>query len=134
MSALSAFPDSEMSVQATTDQTVPHVGLVTRAIAFTVDAALIILVAIVVGVGVSLILSRFHFAKGLHTVLVAIGAVACILWSLGYFVTFWSTTGQTPGARLMQIRLTTADGKPLKPCRAHHIGARRLSARHARSH
>ena len=28
----------------------------------------------------------------------------------GYFVTFWSTAGQTPGMRLMELRVTVADG------------------------
>ncbi len=28
----------------------------------------------------------------------------------GYFVVFWSTTGQTPGSRLMQIRVQNGRG------------------------
>jgi uncharacterized RDD family membrane protein YckC len=32
------------------------------------------------------------------------GAVAA------YFVTFWSTAGQTPGMRIMDLRVTSADG------------------------
>jgi uncharacterized RDD family membrane protein YckC len=29
-----------------------------------------------------------------------------------YFVSFWTTVGQTPGMRLMEVRVTTADGRP----------------------
>src|SRR5205085_1773591 len=82
------------------------------------DAAVIDLVAVVVGIGASLILSLLHITGDLKTILAAIGAVAFILWSVGYFVVFWSTTGQTPGARVMQIRVQTVDGSPLRPRRA----------------
>ena len=42
-----------------------------------------------------------------------------LAWSVGYFVTFWSTTGQTPGSRLMRITVRTADdGGVLGPRRA----------------
>lgn len=95
-----------------------YVGLVTRVISFVIDAALINLVALFVAVGAGLILSLFHLSTALEAVIAAIGTVTYILWTLGYFVGFWSTTGQTPGARLMQIRLIPANGDRLKPRRA----------------
>ena len=95
-----------------------YAGLATRAISFVIDAALIALVATVVGVGAALILSLFHLPKNLHDLWAAIGVGAYVLWSVGYFVVFWSATGQTPGARLLQIRVVTADGDTLKPRRA----------------
>ena len=82
------------------------------------DAAVINLVAIIVAVGVSLILSLFHIPKELRTVLVAIAGAVYIVWSIGYFVAFWSTTGQTPGSRFMQIRVVTAKVGPFKTRRA----------------
>jgi uncharacterized RDD family membrane protein YckC len=93
-------------------------GLVTRAIAFALDAAIINLVALVVGVGVGLALSILTIHDSLKVVLVACGAVAFVLWTVGYFVVFWSTTGQTPGNRLMQIRVCREDGERLRPRRA----------------
>ena len=30
---------------------------------------------------------------------------------IAYFSLFWTTTGQTPGMRLMQLRVMTADGE-----------------------
>ena len=72
-------------------------GLVTRAISFTVDAAIINLVAIAVAGGVALALSVLQFPSSLDPVLIALGGAAYVLWSMGYFVVFWSSTGETPG-------------------------------------
>lgn len=95
-----------------------YVGLATRAISFAVDAAVINLVAIVTALGVSLILSILHLPSSLHGLLTGLAGAAYILWSVGYFVVFWSATGQTPGARLMQIRVLTGNGNVLHPTRA----------------
>ena len=52
-------------------------------------------------------------------VLLALGGTAFLLWAVGYFVTFWSSTGQTPGSRVMRVRVCRADdGLPLRPARA----------------
>jgi uncharacterized RDD family membrane protein YckC len=50
-----------------------------------------------------------------RTILAVIGGVAYVVWLIGYFVVFWSTTGQTPGARVMQIRVEAASGSVVKP-------------------
>jgi uncharacterized RDD family membrane protein YckC len=97
---------------------VRYAGLATRVIAFAVDAALIDLAALVVAAAGALISSLLHFPNGLQNVLVVIGAGAFVLWSVAYFVAFWSTTGQTPGARVMQIRVLTAGGERVGPKRA----------------
>ena len=34
-----------------------------------------------------------------------LGALAWFVWTIAYFVTFWSSTGQTPGNRLLRIRV-----------------------------
>jgi uncharacterized RDD family membrane protein YckC len=96
-----------------------YAGLVTRAIAYVIDAAAITLVAIVVGAAAALALSIFHLSNALQTAVTAALGVASLLWTVGYFVGFWSTTGQTPGSRVMRIRVIDADGAPgLKPRRA----------------
>ena len=57
-----------------------------------------------------------------HEVGVVIGAVMgglFIVWTVAYFVFFWSSTGQTPGARTMHIRVVDNRARgPLKPRRA----------------
>ena len=93
-------------------------GLVTRGIAFAVDAAIIDLIALVVGVGVGLALSLLSVSDNLQVVLLAVGGAAFVVWTVGYFTVFWSTTGQTPGNRLMHIRVCREDGTVLSPRRA----------------
>ena len=93
-------------------------GLVTRAIAFAVDAAIIDLIALLVGVGVGLALSILSISDNLKVVLLALGGAAFVVWTVGYFTVFWSTTGQTPGNRLMHLRVCREDGAVLSPRRA----------------
>jgi uncharacterized RDD family membrane protein YckC len=97
---------------------VRYAGLATRAISFVIDAVVLNVVALVVEVGGALILSILHLPKDVHTVIVVLGGVAYALWLIGYFAGFWSTTGQTPGARVMEIRVVSADGGQLKLRRA----------------
>jgi uncharacterized RDD family membrane protein YckC len=117
MSSVAESPEGGEAVQATLDEDV-HVGLVTRAVSWVFDAVLINLVAIITGIGAELVLSIFPLAKNAQPALKAIAGVAYVLWCAAYFVLFWSTTGQTPGARVMQIRLVTAKGQRVKPARA----------------
>jgi uncharacterized RDD family membrane protein YckC len=96
-----------------------HIGIVTRAVSWVLDAALINLVAIMVGLGTALVLSIFPLGKNLKTPLEAIAGTAYVAWIALYFVVFWSMTGQTPGARIMQIRLVRgANRGRVKPARA----------------
>jgi len=97
---------------------VRHVGIVSRTIAFGIDAGLISLVALVVELGVALIVSVGHLPAGLKSAMVAAGAVLFALWAMVYFVAFWCTTGQTPGARVMRFRVVPTNGDELKPRRA----------------
>jgi uncharacterized RDD family membrane protein YckC len=96
----------------------PYVGLVTRSIAFGIDAALINLVAIFVVALTALILSIISLPDWLETIVAAVGAVLYVLWFTGYFVTFWTTTGQTPGDRMLHIRVRARDGERILPRRA----------------
>jgi uncharacterized RDD family membrane protein YckC len=93
-------------------------GLVTRAIGFAIDAAVINVVAIAVAGVVALGLSVLSVPDSLDPALIALGSGFFLVWSVGYFVTFWSTTGQTPGSRLMRIKVCQADGRILGPRRA----------------
>lgn len=96
-----------------------YIGLLTRGLAFAVDAAVINVIAIVVGVAIGLTVSVLNVPDALDTVLVAVAGAAYLFWSAGYFVTFWSTTGQTPGNRLFRIRVCQAnEGGVLRPRRA----------------
>ncbi len=86
-------------------------GFATRAVALVIDAALAELAFLVAGASIALVLA---LAGGLGTewadaVLAGAGwFVAAVV----YFVLFWSGTGQTPGMRVMRVRVITASGAP----------------------
>jgi uncharacterized RDD family membrane protein YckC len=92
-----------------------YAGFVTRTIAFAIDAALIDIAALAVGAVVALVFSIMPVSHDVEKVAVAAGGVAFVLWSVAYFTTFWTTTGQTPGNRAMRIRVVRADGTALRP-------------------
>jgi uncharacterized RDD family membrane protein YckC len=95
-----------------------YAGIVARTLAFTLDAGLIVIPAFIVEIGGSLIVTVAHLPSSWKSAMVAVGAVAFALWAIAYFVVFWSTTGQTPGARIMEFRVVPTEGDKLKPWRA----------------
>lgn len=92
-----------------------YVGLATRTAAFVIDIVIVDVVAVVVTAAAALIVSFFHTSHEVEKILELIAAGLAVLWAVAYFVAFWSATGQTPGHRVMQIRVVTADGGRLKP-------------------
>jgi uncharacterized RDD family membrane protein YckC len=104
---------------ADTGKTEPrYIGIVARTLAFTLDAGLIIIPAFIVEIGGSLIVTVAHLPSNWRSTMVAVGAVAFALWAMVYFVLFWTTTGQTPGARIMEFRVVPNKGDKLTPWRA----------------
>jgi uncharacterized RDD family membrane protein YckC len=99
--------------------TTPYAGLATRSVALALDAVVIDGIALLVGVTVGLGLSLLHMPSEVNKLIAAFGALIWVLWSIGYFVFFWSTTGQTPGSRAMSIVVLDSHGPGrLKPRRA----------------
>ncbi|HTP21343.1 MAG TPA: hypothetical protein VMJ65_17195 [Solirubrobacteraceae bacterium] len=74
-----------------------YIGLATRIVSFTIDAALITVVDVVIGVAAALILSLLRIPHELRVILAAIGGAAFLLGSVAYFAAFWAATGQTSG-------------------------------------
>ena len=107
-----------------------YAGLATRTLAFAVDAAIINAVAWFVGVVVYLGLSLLGIPQDVRTIMAAIGAGLALLWTVVYFAFFWSASGQTPGNRMLGIRVQHAvTGVPLHAGRAAlRVGALTLSA------
>jgi uncharacterized RDD family membrane protein YckC len=87
-----------------------YAGFVTRAIAFAIDVAIIDLAAAIVAIVVGLGISALDVPDVVITITIAIGGLAYLACFVGYFATFWSTTGQTPGARVMGVRVVCAGG------------------------
>ena len=89
-----------------------YAGLVTRVVAFVIDAAIINGVAFLLVAGASLVLSVFGSSLDdlPDWLLVAAGAGGWVLLAGSYFVGSWALTGQTVGMRVMAIRVVTRDG------------------------
>ena len=82
-----------------------------------VDVALAELAFVVVAGAIALVAG---LAGGLHTGPLA-AALAGAGWFVAaaiYFVAFWSIVGQTPGMRLVGVRVVTAAGTPPSALRA----------------
>ena len=126
--AVSARAASETEPPVAADPV--YEGLVTRAIAFTLDAALVNVVAVVAGGALALALDVLQLTGELEEAAAALAGVGYVLWTVAYFVTFWSSTGQTPGNRVMRIRVVRAKGDGrLTPSRALvRLGALVLAA------
>jgi uncharacterized RDD family membrane protein YckC len=94
-------------------------GLATRMLALAADVVVIQAVAWVVGGVAAVTASLFDPSDRAETAIIAIGTAVGLLWAAGYFVFFWATTGQTPGNRLMEIRVQdAASGRRLSLGRA----------------
>ena len=104
--------------QAVPAETQGYAGLITRIIAFAVDAALINCVAVLVAAVAALVASILPNSGVDHDVALVVGGAAFALWVVGYFVFFWATTGQTPGDRLLQIEVKRLDGQRVRPRQA----------------
>lgn len=114
-----AAPSPEIDRRATPPAAGSYAGLVTRTIAFALDAALVNGVALLVGVTIGLGVSILHLPKEVETAIAAIMGIVWVFWLVGYFAFFWSTTGQTPGDRVMRIQVIDRHRRgPLKPLRA----------------
>jgi uncharacterized RDD family membrane protein YckC len=91
-----------------------YAGLVTRAVALLVDALVINAIAVVVGGALNLIASLLGYNGGLNLAQALVGGVAWVFWVFLYFVVFWNLTGQTPGDRLLGIRVISANGERIR--------------------
>jgi len=86
-------------------------GVATRGLALAVDALLIGLVFLVGSALIGLVASLVGHLHPKWLVGALLGA-GYVLISILYFVGFWSTAGQTPGMRLMRVRVVTRAGSP----------------------
>ena len=100
---------------------VPYAGLVSRTVALVLDTVLVTSAIVVLGTVVGLAISLFvpgntHMHVGVGLVAAALGAWWLILGI--YLISFWTLAGQTPGMRLMGLRIITVEGGSLRLGRA----------------
>jgi uncharacterized RDD family membrane protein YckC len=103
-----------VEARALPDGATAYAGIVTRAVAFAADVAIVQVILFLIGVVVALIIgafSNFNLDGDAETILGA--AAAWILAFSIYCAAFWSLTGQTPGMRAMGIEVTTCAGARL---------------------
>jgi uncharacterized RDD family membrane protein YckC len=96
-----------MAATATHRVTAPYGGIATRGIALCTDAAVANVIFLVLAALIGLVSTLVGDLRPRWLV----AAIAAAGWSLvtgGYFTLFWCTTGQTPGMRLMRLRVVTA--------------------------
>jgi uncharacterized RDD family membrane protein YckC len=97
----------------------PYAGLASRTLAFGLDAGIINGVAFITGLIVGAGLSLLQVPSGVESALAALGGLLAVVWAIAYFVFFWSASGQTPGNRLLDIKVRMADeNRPPSPRRA----------------
>jgi uncharacterized RDD family membrane protein YckC len=89
----------------------PFAGAATRAVALGIDAALILLIFVSLSALVALVSSLVGTLRPAWLVGALLGAGWALLTG-GYLVLFWSGAGQTPGMRLLRLRLLGPHGGP----------------------
>lgn len=98
-----------------------HIGLVTRSVAMFLDGLILNGIFLAVAALVGLVASALGDPDGVSTFGLVFGLGSWIVFGSVYLLTFWATAGQTPGMRLLSIRITDHDGSP----RLGFRGARR---------
>jgi uncharacterized RDD family membrane protein YckC len=86
-------------------------GFAARAVGLVIDAALAEVAFIVVGAAIALVLALAG-GLGANWADAALAGAGWFLAAAVYFVFFWSGTGQTPGMRIMRVRVVAATGAP----------------------
>ena len=96
--------DSRLSLGARRSPASPFAGVASRGAALVVDAFAIVAGTAVLGGAASLVAAVVGGVRPdwLAQTLLSLAAVTI---AVGYFVVFWQTAGQTPGMRLMGVRV-----------------------------
>jgi uncharacterized RDD family membrane protein YckC len=84
-----------------------YAGVATRGIALTVDAALANLIVLVLGALIGLVGSLAGGDLRPRWLAALLAATGWLLVVGAYFTLCWCTTGQTPGMRVMRLRVIT---------------------------
>jgi uncharacterized RDD family membrane protein YckC len=90
-------------------------GFFIRLVAYIIDC-------IIVGVGAGVLMAVFGvpMSAGAGTAsqielgaMQGIGALLLLIWSLGYLLFFWATSGKTPGKAILGLQIVRTDGGKL---------------------
>jgi uncharacterized RDD family membrane protein YckC len=112
---MNVVPQVEAAVVPQARAATTNAGIVTRAVAFAADVAIVYGLLFLLGVVVALIIgafSNFNLDGNVETILGA--TLAWILAFSTYCAAFWSLTGQTPGDRMLGIEVIRCGGGHLR--------------------
>jgi uncharacterized RDD family membrane protein YckC len=87
-----------------------YAGFTTRLVAFVVDLMIVIASIAMITVVADLLNSVLGFIPSTSTLLSLMVALTSLVFLQAYWITFWMLAGQTPGKRLMGLRIVTVDG------------------------
>jgi uncharacterized RDD family membrane protein YckC len=101
----------------TATEDVGYAGLTTRALAFLVDGLLVCIALLLAAAALGIVTALVGPLRPTWLAGALLGP-AWLAALIAYFAGFWSTLGQTPGMRLMRIRLVSSSESPLRFGRA----------------
>jgi uncharacterized RDD family membrane protein YckC len=91
----------------------PYAGLATRGTALAIDAGLVSLAFLIGAALVGLVSSLVGHLRPVWLV-GTVGGAAWLILLVVYFAGFWTATGQTPGMRLLRLRVVDPSAHPPK--------------------
>ena len=104
-----ALPDREPAV--------PFAGIGSRAAAFLVDSA-IVHFGYLIGCGMFALVAYLVGWTPSRLLADGLAGVGWMIVVATYFVSFWTAAGQTPGMRMLRLKLTQANGHPVSAGRS----------------
>ncbi|MFZ0340747.1 MAG: RDD family protein [Gaiellaceae bacterium] len=96
--------DTRLSVGAPRSAPAAFAGVASRGVALVIDAFAIVVGTAIIG-GAATLVGAVVGGVRPEWLAQALLALATVVVTLGYFVLFWQTVGQTPGMRLMHVRV-----------------------------
>lgn len=96
-----------------------YAGIVSRAAAFGIDAAVINFALVLISAAIALIVSALQSGdQAAGAPVIAFGVLAWVIAATTYLVLFWSLVGRTPGMTFLGLRVLDGSGERLRPRRA----------------
>ncbi len=102
-------------------QPTQNIGLVTRSLAMIIDGVILNVIFLLVAALLGFVVSAIGDPDGVSAAGLVFGLGSWVIFGSAYLLTFWATAGQTPGMRLISIRIEDHDGS----ARLGFRGARR---------
>ena len=89
-----------------------NIGLVTRSLAMLIDGVILNGIFLLVAALLGFVVSALGDPNGVSTAGLVFGLGSWVVFGSAYLLIFWATAGQTPGMRLISIRIEDHDGSP----------------------